>query len=791
MKVKNIKYILISLALVLFCTCAEDIEVFTGNIIGKVTDAKTGEALQGVSVTITPSGNTRTTGSDGIFEFLDLEPKQYEIQAKKDGYISNSKSVTVVTGSDVSGDIQLTPVVKEGVLALSTSSLNFGSQSTSLSFNIQNNGNKKINWNISELENTDWLSISPTSGSIEAGKSNAVVVKLNRNHIEGYKETTVIINADNESLPLKITAEAENKNSKISLSTNSLNFGTEYSTLSFDIKNIGNAGNVNWEITGVDVDWLTVSPMTGATAMDKSSAVKVNIDRSKLEVVGEHSTTIFVSADGESLSLRITAKAEEKFPKIELDKDVLDFGTENSILTFNIKNTGNAGSANWEIKGVEADWIRINPVSGTTGIDKSSAVKVEVDRSTLEIGKHSTTITVESNGESFIVSINAEKTDNRYLVLSPESLDLETETSKSFFIYSYNGSTPYKLYVRGNADWAYFSSTEGVLPEYVNGDINTFEMLTVEAVRDGLAPGEYSFTLIIRTDMGDYELPISMTVENTSVAGNEEIITCDDNLEFSLTSCKISGTTATLEMKVKNNGYDSTTLRISGGGSGSNSNSYAYDDQGNRYTASNLQVNFSGDYETNWDSSSEIPAGVTMKFTIKIHNVTSKSAVFDNINIKTNKSSSLILKNVPIEDRYQNGTSNQQTTGTVSSCCDDLEFTLLDCKYGSNYTTLKFRTKNIGYENTTLRITGGGSGSNSSYAYDDDGNKYTSSNLKVSLSGNYETNWDTEVEIPAGVTVNGEITFYNVSSAATEFSNITIKTNQSSELTFKNVKIRK
>ena len=147
MKVKNIRYILISFALVLFSTCAEDIEVFTGNIIGKVTDAQTGEALQGVSITITPTGNTKTTGSDGTFEFLDLEPKQYEIQAKKDGYISNSKSVTVITGSDVSGDIQLTPVVKEGVLALSTNSLYFGSQSTSLSFNIQNNGNKRINWN--------------------------------------------------------------------------------------------------------------------------------------------------------------------------------------------------------------------------------------------------------------------------------------------------------------------------------------------------------------------------------------------------------------------------------------------------------------------------------------------------------------------------------------------------------------------------------------------------------------------------------------------------------------------
>ena len=971
MKTRRHKY-KIYLALFVFLllgACAKDIEVFTGNIQGKVTDAVSGEVLQGVSVSITPSGNSKTTGSDGAFEFLDLEPKQYELQAKKEGYEPNSKTITVITGSTISGDIQLTPqkkttgnivgivcdvrsdepingatvqiipggntyttgvdghfefvdlqaakyevlvskveyesfkreitveadksvtcdvklstVKKEGVLALSVNTLNFGSQSSSLPFSIRNNGNENINWNISGLEKIDWLSITPSHGVVEAGKNNAVVVTLNRNRITEYKEATIIINSEHESLPLIITAEVENKSSKIELNTRSLNFGAEYSVLSFDIKNIGNAGNVDWEINGIDVDWLTVSPMTGTTAMDKSSAVKVNIDRSKLEAgehaatifvsadgeslplrisakaeekfhkieldtdeldfgtetnslsfnikntgnagnadwtikgidvdwltvspmtgttamdkssavkvnidrskleAGEHAATIFVSADGESLPLRISAKVEEKFHKIELDTDELDFGTETNSLSFNIKNTGNAGNADWTIKGVDVDWIRINPLSGTTAIGKSSAVKVDVDRSKLEIGNHSTTFIVEANGEMFVVVVHAEKTDNRYLRISPESLDLGTEVSKSFFVYSHNGSTSYKLLVRGNADWAYFSSTEGVLPEYVSGDINTFEMFTVEAVRDGLAPGEYGFTLIIRTEMGDYELPISMTVEETSIAGNEEIITCDDDLEFSLTSCKISGTTATLEMKVKNNGYNSTTFSISGG----SGNSYAYDDQGNRYTDSYLKVFISGNYETNWDSSTEIPAGVTTKFTIKIYNVASNSAVFDCININTNKNSSLVLKNVSIEGRYPSSIPGQQTTGTVSSCCDELEFTLLDCKYGSNRTTLKFRTKNTGYENITLGISGGSA--NGSYAYDDDGNKYSENNVRVCLSGESETNWESRTEIPAGVMINGEITLYNVSSTATEFSNITIKTNQGNDLVFKNVKIRK
>lgn len=408
-------YLLIGFAVVVACT--KDEEVFTGNILGKVTDAVTGEVLQGVTVTITPSGLSRTTGSDGYFEFRDLEPKQYEIQARKSGFNTNSKTVTVVTDRDASGDIQLTPVVQEGKLELSVSSLNFGSQNSSLSFNILNKGNNSFNWNISGLDKIDWLSVSPTTGTLAAGKSNAVTVALKRERITEYKEATLIVNANNESVALKITAEVENKTSKISLSSSVLNFGAEYTSLGFDVKNIGTAGDVSWDITGVDVDWIKVSPMTGTTAMGKSSAVKVDIDRSKL-TAGQHTTTIFVNADGESLR----------------------------------------------------------------------------------------------------VTINAEKGSERYLEVTPSALILGTDDSATFAIMSHNGVTMYELWGDGEFGWASFSEVEGVIPEYNSSDINSIKNIALYVDRTGLAAGTYSFTLIVRSDLGDYNIPVSMTVEE----GQEE-----------------------------------------------------------------------------------------------------------------------------------------------------------------------------------------------------------------------------------------------------------------------------
>ena len=161
MKLFSLLFCLIALG-----ACEEDPEVLTGNIVGKVTDSSTGEVMHGVTVTITPGGLSRTTGSDGYFEFRDLEPKQYEIQAHKDGYTTNNKTVNVITGYDITGDIQLTPIALDGKLALSVSSLNFGSQNSSMAFSIQNNGNKAFNWNISGQDKANWLSVKPHNRNV-------------------------------------------------------------------------------------------------------------------------------------------------------------------------------------------------------------------------------------------------------------------------------------------------------------------------------------------------------------------------------------------------------------------------------------------------------------------------------------------------------------------------------------------------------------------------------------------------------------------------------------------------
>ena len=67
---KLIAKTVVMLLLLAIGACTSSEEDTTGSIYGKVTDNKNGEVLQGVTITLTPGGLARTTGSDGTYEFL-------------------------------------------------------------------------------------------------------------------------------------------------------------------------------------------------------------------------------------------------------------------------------------------------------------------------------------------------------------------------------------------------------------------------------------------------------------------------------------------------------------------------------------------------------------------------------------------------------------------------------------------------------------------------------------------------------------------------------------------------
>jgi uncharacterized protein YjdB len=201
------------IAMALMCnTCAkEEIDVF-GSISGTVRDAQQ-QPIEGVSVSLTPGGLTKSTGKDGSYVFIDLESKQYTLAYSKNEYITVSKTTTVQAGMNNVIDVTLEKEQLVPVLEVGTKTLDFGTEKTTLSLEISNTGKGALSWAIAYSPGV-WFTCSPSIGTIAAGGKSSVVVTASRSQKENgtYHESFAISsNGGNCDVEVAMTVPANDK----------------------------------------------------------------------------------------------------------------------------------------------------------------------------------------------------------------------------------------------------------------------------------------------------------------------------------------------------------------------------------------------------------------------------------------------------------------------------------------------------------------------------------------------------------------------------------------------------
>lgn len=82
----------------LFSSCAKKVVNTSISIYGTVVDAENNSPIQGVLLTLMPSSRNRYTGSDGSYQFEDLDAQQYTITAQMGGYKTDRKTVNLSSG---------------------------------------------------------------------------------------------------------------------------------------------------------------------------------------------------------------------------------------------------------------------------------------------------------------------------------------------------------------------------------------------------------------------------------------------------------------------------------------------------------------------------------------------------------------------------------------------------------------------------------------------------------------------------------------------------------------------
>lgn len=308
---KKVISFIFSLSLLLLYSCSEDEAVLTATVSGYVTDYVNANApIAGATVTINTKGVTKTTGSDGRYEFTDIEPGTYTIQVSANGYQTTTKQATVYAGENTNLDFQLAPAGQN--VEIIPQMLSFGPQTNRLTFSIQNKGNNSVPYSITNYPS--YITVSPSTGSISAKGTQTISINVNRDLLTEDATCQLLVNISNDSYPVNISINSEEVSQKISVTPSILDFGNSYKELQFTIKNVGTAGDLNWNISQPSEACIQVSPTTGSTAVGKSTQVTVKIDRNKMPK--DLQSFININVAGGSVSVQVigTSNSEDNNP---------------------------------------------------------------------------------------------------------------------------------------------------------------------------------------------------------------------------------------------------------------------------------------------------------------------------------------------------------------------------------------------------------------------------------------------------------------------------------------------
>lgn len=304
MKRALLLFSLLFVSLSLIVSCTKDIVDTTGNLVGVISDSRSGAFLSGVTVALTPTGKTYTTGVDGKYEFRDIESQEYSVSVSKSGYKSDKRTAFVQVGHNTNLDFQLTPSI--GNLVLSQNSIDFGNDATTLTFDISNNGNAALAWQLSE--DASWLSCNPTSGTTQVGEKSSIVVNVDREGLErGSYAQTIAVSSNGGSGIINVSMSVQGL--MISLSPEELDFGSTTTSMELSITNNG-SGNISYTLTSSN-DWIKLSRNTGT--FTKTENITVSVDRTSLSE-GDHSgnLTLTIGEDKVNIPVRMNIPSKEK-----------------------------------------------------------------------------------------------------------------------------------------------------------------------------------------------------------------------------------------------------------------------------------------------------------------------------------------------------------------------------------------------------------------------------------------------------------------------------------------------
>lgn len=280
-------------------------------------------------------------------------------------------------------------------------------QVTTGEVSIQYGGSDGLAWSAwVEEADRDWLSLTPTSGSVTSGLPTSVQIVVDAASLPpgDYSAHVAIAGEGFPDLIGRIPVSVSvTPGPRLGISPTAISFsaspGMTPEPKTFTVTNLG-GGTLNWTATD-NAGWLGVVPTEGSLGPGEAQLVTAVATPGALPL-GEHSATIAVSAEGAWDSPQTIAVTLSKTlsPRFGLSTERLSFsalaGTDPESQILTVTNEG-GGLLAWTAT-ADVEWLGLEPGTGVLGADLSQPVAVLVNTDGLGPGVYDGTITFTAPG---------------------------------------------------------------------------------------------------------------------------------------------------------------------------------------------------------------------------------------------------------------------------------------------------------------------------------------------------------------------------------------------------------
>lgn len=304
-------------------SCTKDEENTKGSIAGLVSEyGNANRPIAGVTMTLNGKGITKTTGSDGRYEFTDIEPGTYTLQAQADKYQATTKQVTVNAGEKATCDFQLELAARD--ITIDPQNVVIGGSMMQNSFSIKNNLEQQISFALSGLP--DYIKANTTQGTISPkGIIGIILTVKNRQSITSQRTEQFSVQVGNDSYVVTVTVEPyQTEQVNVEIIPTSITFDKKTEQATFTIKN-NNTFQHDYSITS-NLDILTVSPVIGTIPAGSTHTITVIVNNRKAVTTDRTGNlTIDLSGSTRTVFINVQKYDEEEQATIPVTRSLLAY----------------------------------------------------------------------------------------------------------------------------------------------------------------------------------------------------------------------------------------------------------------------------------------------------------------------------------------------------------------------------------------------------------------------------------------------------------------------------------